>query len=347
MSHSGIIDEPYPEGRNARDRWIYAHRNPAQRPHLPSLKGDWRPTNVLTEIERQADGTDAVGGAVFLLNRECPWRCLMCDLWKHTVTDSVPEGAIISQLDAALEQSGQIGERGCSADGSKAGTVAGAVAREAELKAKRWEWIKLYNAGSFFDPKAVPDADYSGVAARCRSFRNVVVECHPKLVGQRTWRFQEMLGEKTGLEVAMGLETAHPEVLKQLNKGMQVADFEKAVRNLKARGCGVRAFVLIQPPFMGAADSVRWAARSVELCFALGVDVVTMIPVRLGNGALEALERQGQFSKPDVETVLEAHAEGMRMARQYGRRLFLDLWDMEQWAPTPADQERVRTQASA
>ena len=25
--------------------------------------------------------------------------------------------------------------------------------------------MKLYNAGSFFDPRAVPDADYDGVAA--------------------------------------------------------------------------------------------------------------------------------------------------------------------------------------
>ena len=32
--------------------------------------------------------------------------------------------------------------------------------------------MKLYNAGSFFDPRAVPEADYDGVAARspgCRA----------------------------------------------------------------------------------------------------------------------------------------------------------------------------------
>ena len=31
---------------------------------------------------------------VFLTNRECPFRCVMCDLWMNTLDETVPRGAI-------------------------------------------------------------------------------------------------------------------------------------------------------------------------------------------------------------------------------------------------------------
>ena len=43
----------------------------------------------------------------------------------------------------------------------------------------------------------------------------MIVESHPSLVGERTWRLRDRLARgshTTRLEVAMGLETAHPEL---------------------------------------------------------------------------------------------------------------------------------------
>ena len=45
--------------------------------------------------------------------------------------------------------------------------------------------IKLYNAGSFFDPRAVPESDYDDVAVALAGCREVIVESHPALVGPR------------------------------------------------------------------------------------------------------------------------------------------------------------------
>ena len=80
--------------------------------------------------------------------------------------------------------------------------------------------IKLYNAGSFFDPRAVPEADYDAVAAELDGLSRVIVESHPALVGPRVDRFLEALrrrseAEAVQLEVAMGLETVHPEALER------------------------------------------------------------------------------------------------------------------------------------
>ena len=41
---------------------------------------------------------------IFLTNRECPFHCLMCDLWKNTTDVSLPAGAIPEQIEWALKQ---------------------------------------------------------------------------------------------------------------------------------------------------------------------------------------------------------------------------------------------------
>ena len=118
---------------------------------------------------------------IFLTNRECPFRCLMCDLWRNTLSETVPLGAIPAQIDHAL------------------------------LKLPPARQLKLYNSGSFFDPQAIPPADYGAIAQRANRFERLIVENHPALTGDACLRFRDLLSGK--LEIAMGLETAHPEVL--------------------------------------------------------------------------------------------------------------------------------------
>ena len=62
------------------------------------------PYAYLVEPERTARGTVEDVATVFLTNRECPFRCLMCDLWKHTTDETVPDGAIPAQIDFALDR---------------------------------------------------------------------------------------------------------------------------------------------------------------------------------------------------------------------------------------------------
>ena len=68
--------------------------------------------------------------------------------------------------------------------------------------------IKLYNSGSFFDTRAIPLQDYPAILSRVASFERVIVECHPALVSESCFRFNDQLTGR--LEVAMGLETVHP-----------------------------------------------------------------------------------------------------------------------------------------
>jgi archaeosine synthase beta-subunit len=280
------------EGAGARDLFVL-ERRPAR-----SGPDPWRHQGLHVEDERGEDGRVARVATVFLTGRECRWHCAMCDLWRFTTPGDTPPGAIPAQLDLALRD-----------------LQAHAGARPTH--------IKLYNASSFFDPAAVPERDYGPIAERLAGFDRVVVESHPALVGNRVDRFQDAL--HGSLEVAMGLETAHPGALERLNKRMTLDQFARAAQALLDRGATVRAFVLVGPPFVPREEQDEWLVRSVDFAFACGASVVSLIPTRGGNGALEALAAEGAFEAPtlaDLERSLR-----LALARSRGR-VFADLWDL-------------------
>jgi len=286
---------PYPNRNRERDRWILALR-PARNKLDPQ-----RPYAFLVEDERAATGEVAPVATIFLTNRECPWRCLMCDLWRNTLTETVPLGAIPTQIDYAL----------------------------ARLPPARQ--IKLYNSGSFFDHGAIPPEDYEAIVIRVQSFERVIVESHPALIGEDCLRFRDLLCGAGGiqLEVAMGLETVHVQTLSRLNKRMTLDQFSRAATMLRENDIALRVFILVKPPFLDEAEALYWAQRSLDFAFDCGATVAVLIPTRPGNGALEALAARGEFSPPKLTTLEAAAAYGVGLKRG---RVFADLWDLEQFA---------------
>ncbi len=261
----------------------------------------FRPYGFFTEEEpRAGGGTDQVA-TVFLTNRECPWRCLMCDLWKNTLEAPTPKGAIPAQMRFALD------------------------------RLPSANVLKLYNAGSFFDGAAIPREDHEEIASLARGFERVVVECHPALVGVSSLRFRDLLSGPR-LQVALGLETANEEVLRRLNKGMTVADFERACRFLAANGIGIRSFVLVGLPFLRREEWADATSASIDLSFRAGAEVVSLIPTRLGNGAMDELQKQRQFIPPtleDLERAIEDFLEGEEGIARSSGLVLADLWNAE------------------
>jgi archaeosine synthase beta-subunit len=303
----------YPAGAAARDRFI-VDRRPTRQLHDP-----WRSQGLLVEDERAADGTVARVATLFLTGRECPWRCAMCDLWQHTTESDTPPGAIAVQVEAARHTITESGDP---------------VSQ-----------IKLYNAGSFFDPRAVPEGDYDAVAASLGGLTRVIVESHPALVGARTARFLEALHSldarrrrqpagvaPPALEVAMGLETAHPDALERLNKKMTVDEFLVAAGRLRSLGVALRVFLLVSPPFVPAADQDEWLLRSIDVASDAGASVVSLVPTRPGNGALDVLADEGLFRPPSLSDLERSVILARARAAPDGPRLFADLWDLDRFA---------------
>jgi uncharacterized Fe-S cluster-containing MiaB family protein len=104
-----------------------------------------RPYAFLVEPECSADGLVEDVATLFLTNRECPFRCLMCDLWKNTTDDRISVGSIPNQIDHAFAQ-----------------------LRELRQAAH----VKLYNSGNFFDAQAIPRTEFTAARRLARDSRS-------------------------------------------------------------------------------------------------------------------------------------------------------------------------------
>jgi radical SAM enzyme (TIGR01210 family) len=285
----------------------------AQRPPRATTLDPFKPHSFFLEEERNRSGRVASSATILLTNKECPWRCLMCDLWKNTLTETVPPGAITKQIAFALEQLD-----------------------------RKTEQVKLYNSGSFFDPAAIPLVDYPGIARAVSFAKHVVVESHPRLVGEKALLLRDLLGGS--LEVAMGLETIHPQVLPRLNKKFNLNHFAGAAEFLQRQNIALRAFVLVKPPFMTEVEGLEWAVKSAAYAFACGATVVSLIPTRGGNGALESLRATEEFPPPRLATLERAQELALELR---GGRVFADTWDLERFSRCSACLEKRRQRLHA
>ena len=160
-------------------RWLtYDHNSATPRSSPPARRGTRSIRTALTRSSSNANVTPAAEvvdvATLFLTNRECPFRCLMCDLWKNTLTEPISAGDIPEQIRWAS----QVGPDRRSGPHTPEDSVATQRQNEAdratEVRTGRPDLhpnvreIKLYNSGNFFDRKAIPADDYAAIAELVR-----------------------------------------------------------------------------------------------------------------------------------------------------------------------------------
>lgn len=275
-------------------RWILSCRGPKNNVDHN------RPYAFLVEQEHSAKGNAEDVAVIFLTNSECPFSCLMCDLWKNTTDKPVSPGSITRQIEYALS------------------------------KLPETKHIKLYNSGSFFDKRAIARDEYESIANLVRDFETVIVESHPFFIGESCLEFKRLL--KGDLEVALGLETIHPGVISRLNKRLTPESYRDAVSFLNENDIRSRAFILLRPPFLTESEGIFWAQRTIDYAFDSGAECCTVIPVRPGNGAMDELLKMGYFALPSVGSLEQVLEYGIILKRG---RVFADTWDLELFSKCP------------
>ncbi len=310
--------DAYPDSPFARDAWVRARRGPRN-----ALAPD-KAYAQFVEIEPDEDGRPTEVSTLFLTNRECPWRCLMCDLWQNTLETSVPPGAIPAQISNALR-----------------------TLHPSGINPPMRRFLKLYNAGSFFDPHAIPPGDYPAIAALCEPFERVIVESHPSLINARFDAFLEELtrhrdrnATRSHLEVALGLETIHPMARDRLNKRVSLDQVQASASRVLQSGAALRVFVLVSPPFLGGDDPVASAVATAQFAFDCGAGVVALIPTRGGNGAMEHLRTAGEWTPPTLRQLEQSFDQTLGVQpKRPGRasaRTFVDTWDLGRFSDCPS-----------
>jgi len=269
------------------DRWIMSWRGEK------NIVDPSRPYSWIVEKEFATSGSVEDVLTIFLTNRECPFHCLMCDLWKNTTDFTLSDGLISGQIEWVLNQ------------------------------APDTKHIKLYNSGSFFDPGAIPPGEHKKIASLLNGFNTVIVESHPAFIGKECLEFRDAI--RADLQVAIGLECVNINILEKLNKRMTLDDFTGSVNFLLDNDIFTRAFILLRPPFLSERDGIFWAERSIDFAFDAGVECCVIIPVRGGNGAMNKLAEKGLFNPPDIKSLEKVLEYGIE--KQAGR-VFADTWDL-------------------
>ncbi|MCB1608054.1 MAG: hypothetical protein KDI71_13885 [Xanthomonadales bacterium] len=242
------------------------------------------------DLEPDRPGQVSPALTLFLVGARCPFRCIYCDLGEGMLDHATPSGSLPAQI--------------------RAGIAAATT---------HCPTIKLYNAANFFDRRAVPPIDEGAIVEQVRAYGRVVVECHPRLIGDRMRRFGAQIDGM--LEVAMGLESADPTVLAQLNKAMTLADYDRAAETILAAGHEHRAFVLIGAPTVPAEAVIESTVASARYAAGRGARLVSLIPLRPRPHPSVAMAAP---TLAMVESVLEqALLEGLDAC------VLVDPWDLQ------------------
>jgi len=173
--------------------------------------------------------------------------------------------------------------------------------------------VKIYTSGSFLDEREVPAETREAIAGTFADRERMVVESLPDFVDRE--KLAEFTACGLDVDVAVGLETATDRVRHDcVNKYFDFADFEAACEEVGAADddrsgvdAGVKAYLLLKPPFLTESEAVADMKRSVRRCGAVeGCHTVSMNPTNVQRHTMvEELYHAGGYRPPWLWSVCE------------------------------------------
>ncbi|WP_312911452.1 archaeosine biosynthesis radical SAM protein RaSEA [Natronosalvus caseinilyticus] len=266
------------------------------------------PTRVWLDEDNTPNGVRE-SLTIILNTGGCRWAraggCTMCGYVAESVDGgTVPHGALMDQIQVCLDH-------------------------EADEADEPAPLIKIYTSGSFLDEREVSAESRKAIAETFGDRERIVLESLPDFVDR------EKIGDFTqyGLQtdVAIGLETATDRVRRDcVNKYFDFEAFEAACAEAVAAdgagdassetgekptgGAGIKAYLLMKPPFLTESEALEDMVASVERCLAVdGCHTVSMNPCNVQRYTMvDDLYFQDGYRPPwlwSVAAVLEQTAD--------------------------------------
>ena len=180
--------------------------------------------------------------------------------------------------------------------------------------------IKIYTSGSFLDEREVPAETRQAIAETFGDRERIVVESLPDFVDRE--KIGNFTDQGLNTDVAVGLETATDRVRHDcVNKYFDFADFEDACAEARAADAaaedvdaGIKAYLLMKPPFLSESEAIEDMKSSVRRCAAVeGCHTVSMNPTNVQKYTeVEQLYFDDGYRPPwlwSVAEVLESTAD--------------------------------------
>ena len=215
----------------------------------------------------------------------CSWnRCRMCG-YRHERYPDLPQDDLADRL---IRQVRWVKENFCDED---------------------YQVLKIFTSGSFFDPDEVPPAVRRAVAEAFRG-KAVIAETRPEYVESDALR-EFIEGIDTGvwsrpLSVAVGLETTNDAIReKSIDKGFTYADFLRAAGIAHAAGAGVKAYLLMKPPFLTEREACDDMVRSIRDVASVADSISMNLCTVQSRTEVERLWREHAYRPPYLWSVLD------------------------------------------
>jgi radical SAM enzyme (TIGR01210 family) len=287
------MSEPSPEvyeqgkgmdAHNSVMRSIRARKDKHYDPH--------EPTRVWIDEDRTPGGVyDSL--TIILNTGGCRWAraggCTMCGYVAESVEGgSVAHEALLDQIEACLDH-----ERENTAEGEQCGL------------------IKIYTSGSFLDEREVGAETRQAIAETFSDRERIVVESLPDFVS--AGKIEDFTDAGLETDVAIGLETADDRVRRDcVNKYFEFSEYVRASEVAQRAGAGIKAYLLLKPPFLTEREAAEDMKYSVRKC-AEYAHTVSMNPCNVQRYTMvDDLFFQGGYRPPwlwSVADVLESTAD--------------------------------------
>lgn len=165
------------------------------------------------------------------------------------------------------------------------------------------------------------------------------ISTRPDCLPDSVFDLLEQLNRETWLWVELGLQSAHDETLKLINRGHDFACFQRAVEKLQHRGIRVCAHIILGLPGE-TEDMMVQTARTASALGIQGIKIHVLHVVR--HTRLAEMWEQGKVNLPDMQTythwtakVLEVLPPEMVVQRVTGDApadiLLAPLWIRRKW----------------
>ena len=250
------------------------------------------PTRVWLDEDNTPGGVyDSL--TIILNTGGCRWAraggCTMCGYVAESVEGgSVAHDALMDQIQVCLDH-------------------------EADNADEPADLIKIYTSGSFLDEREVGAETRQAIAETFSDRERIVVESLPDFVDHE--KITDFTDHGLTVDIAVGLETATDRVRHDcVNKYFDFADFEAACETAKEAGAGIKAYLLMKPPFLSEQEARDDMVDSVQRCAAVdGCHTVSMNPCNVQQYTMvNELFRAGGYRPPwlwSVADVLERTAD--------------------------------------
>jgi len=179
-----------------------------------------------------------------------------------------------------------------------------------ELSEKNYSEIVIFNGGSFFNDNEISSSVQNNIARLVNKSpfaQTLYVESRPEFILKRKIKeIVKILGKKK-LKVGIGLESITNTIRnKNINKGITLRQYEKAVRILINEHAKILTYVLLKPIYVSEKEAIKEAIKTIKYAFKKGSHEIALETAFVQEGTVMAeLFQKGIYQPAWLWSIIE------------------------------------------